>query len=167
VDAKLPEPSDVEVSANLCGAEGTAEPAFDEVKAQIQQNLKRAKIQQPPGLFLTDLREQAKVIVSLSPPRMEVGFDPARVRAIQGKSDDRGILRFPMPILRTVQSTLKNVLASHEGDRAIAFRDIAGNAKFILRLSWRRWLRAAREQGKFWEYHDLLFGTRQDWRKNG
>jgi len=54
VDAKLPEPSEVEVSAIYAVQKEQLNPPFDEVKAQIQQNLKRAKIRKPARTILTD-----------------------------------------------------------------------------------------------------------------
>ena len=53
---------------------------FDEAKTQIAPRLRQAKIQQARQAFYAHLREQANVVVLLSPPRVEVGFDPARVR---------------------------------------------------------------------------------------
>ena len=168
VDGKLPEPTDVEVSAIYAVQKEQINKPFEEVKAQIQQNLKRAKIQQARQDYSSRLRERAKVTVLLSSPRMEVGFDPARVRGNpKAKVMIVEFSDFQCPFCGQVQATLKNVLAKHEGELAIAFRDmpvpqIHPQAQLAALAA-----RCAGEQGKFWEYHDLLFGDQAGLEKNG
>jgi hypothetical protein len=43
---------------------------FDEARPQLQQTLKRAKIQQARQEYSAHLRDQAKVAIPLSPPRV-------------------------------------------------------------------------------------------------
>ena len=80
VDAKVPEPTDVELNAIYAVQKEQLNRPFEEVKAQLQQNLKRAKTQQARQEYSAHLRDQAKVAILMSPPRVQVGFDPARVR---------------------------------------------------------------------------------------
>ena len=94
----------------------------------------------------------------LEPPKAEVSFDPARLR---GSSNVPVMIvefsDFQCPFCRKVQATLKRVVAKYEGRVSLAYRDFPlrgmhGQAELGAESS-----RCAGEQGKFWEYHDMLF----------
>jgi len=158
VDSKVADPTDAEVSVVYTMQKDQINRPFEEVKSQLQQSLKRSKIQQARQDYYTGLREQAKVSVLLGPPRVEVGFDPARVR---GDPKARVMIvefsDFQCPYCAQVEATLKNVLAKHEGVVALAFRDMPVTQIHPQALMAAEAARCAGEQGKFWEYHDLLF----------
>jgi protein-disulfide isomerase len=168
IDSKVPEPTDAEVSAVYAVQKDQINRPFEEVKPQLQQNLKRARIQQARQDYYVKLREQAKVSVQLGPPRMEVGFDPARVR---GNSKARVMIvefsDFQCPYCSQVVATLKNVLAKHQDSVALAFRDMPVTQIHPQALMAAEAARCAGEQGKFWEYHDLLFGDQNRLDHNG
>ena len=158
VDAKVPEPTEAELQALYIVQKEQLRKSFDELRAQLQQLLKRAKLQQARQDYYTRLREQAAVSIFLQKPKVEVTHDPARLRGnpkapvvIVEFSD------FQCPYCRSVQPTLKNLLAKYEGRVSLSYRDlplrdIHPQAQMAAEAS-----RCAGEQGKFWEYHDLLF----------
>ncbi len=80
VDAKVAEPTEAELKAAYQSQKDNPNPPFEEVKAQVQQALKQAKLQEARQEFLKHLREQAGVSILLRPPKVEVGYDPARLR---------------------------------------------------------------------------------------
>jgi len=92
--------------------------------------------------------------------KSEISFDPARLRGdphapvmIVEFSD------FQCPFCRKLQPTLKNLLAKYNGKISLAYRDFPlrgmhGAAELGAESS-----RCAGEQGRFWEYHDLLFAN--------
>src|SRR5262249_26914877 len=168
VDAKVPEPTDVELNAIYAVQREQLNRPFEEAKGQLTQTLKNAKIQQARKEYAVHLREQAKVAVLLSPPRVEVGFDPARVRGNpKAKVMIVEFSDFQCHYCGQVESTLKSVLAKHPDNVALAFRDmpiaqIHPNAQIAAEAS-----RCALEQGKFWEYHDLLFADQGGLEKPG
>jgi protein-disulfide isomerase len=168
VDSKVAEPTDAEVSAVYAVQKDQINRPFEEVKSQIQQTLKRARIQQARQDYYVKLREQAKVSVLLGPPRMDVGFDPARVRGNpKAKVMIVEFSDFQCPYCSQVTGTLKNVLAKHEGVVALAFRDMPVTQIHPQAMMAAEAARCAGEQGKFWEYHDLLFGDQNRLDKNG
>src|SRR5258706_2349551 len=115
VDAKIAEPTDVELKAIYAVQKEQNRP-FEEVKPQLAQTLKRARIQQARQEYSAHLREQAKVSVMLNPPRVEVAVDPARVRGNpKAKVMIVEFSDFQCPYCGQVEGTLKNVLAKHEG----------------------------------------------------
>jgi protein-disulfide isomerase len=168
VDAKVADPTDAELLAYYLAQKGQLNRLFNEVKAQIQPSLKQAKIQQARQDYSARLREQAKVSILLGPPRTEVGFDPARVRGNpKAKVMIVEFSDFQCPYCREVQPTLKNVLAKHEGTVALAFRDLPVTQIHPQAQLAAEAARCAAEQGKFWEYHDLLFADQAGLDRNG
>lgn len=159
VDSKVGEPTDAELSAIYAVQKDQLGRPFEEVKPQLQQNLKRARIQQGRADYTARLREQTKIAVFLGPPRVEVSFDPARVRGNpKAKVMIVEFSDFQCPYCGQVQSTLKSVLAKHQDTVALAFRDMPIQQIHPLAPKAAEAARCAGEQGKFWEYHDLLFG---------
>ena len=168
VDSKLPEPTDVEINAVYAVQRDQLNRPLDEVKGQIQQTLKRAKIQQARQQYSARLREQAKVAVLLSTPRVQVGFDPARVRGNpRAKVMIVEFSDFQCPYCGQVQNTLKTVLAKYQDSVALAFRDMPVTQIHPLAMGAAEAARCAGEEGKFWEYHDLLFADQNGLDKTG
>ena len=170
VDAKIAEPTDVELKAVYAVQKEQKEQnrTFEEMKPQLAQTLKRARIQQARQEYSAHLREQAKVSVMLNPPRVEVAVDPARVRGNpKAKVMIVEFSDFQCPYCGQVEGTLKSVLAKHEGVVALAFRDYPLSQIHPMALGAAEAARCAGEQGKFWEYHDLLFGDQAGLDHNG
>jgi protein-disulfide isomerase len=168
VDSKMPEPTDAEINAVYAVQKDQINRPLAEVKPQLQQNLKRAKIQIARQEYSAHLREQAKVAVLLSPPRVQVSFDPKRVKG----NPKAGVMivefsDFQCPYCGQVEATLKSVLAKHEGTVALAFRDMPISQIHPFAQGAAEAARCAAEQGKFWEYHDLLFADQGALDRNG
>src|SRR6266446_6910840 len=160
VDAKVPEPTEAELQALYIVQKEQLRKSFDEIKAQLQQLLKQAKVQQARQDYYKRLREQAGVSILLKKPKVEVAYDPARLR---GSSKAAVVIvefsDFQCPYCQAVAPTLKKLLAKYEGRVSLAYRDlplrdIHPQAQLAAEAS-----RCALEQGKFWEYHDLLFAN--------
>jgi protein-disulfide isomerase len=104
------------------------------------------------------LRHQAEVSIYLSPPKLDIGYDPGRVRG----TPDAPITivefsDFQCPFCRSAYPIVKELLSKYQGRIKLAYRDfpleqIHSQAELAAEAAW-----CAREQGKFWEYHDLLF----------
>jgi protein-disulfide isomerase len=168
VDSKVAEPTDAEVSAVYAVQKDQINRPYEEVKTQLQQNIKRARIQQARQDYYVKLREQAKISVLLGPPRVEVGFDPARVRGNpKAKVMIVEFSDFQCPYCSQVTGTLKSVLAKHQDTVALAFRDMPITQIHPQAMTAAEAARCAGEQGKFWEYHDLLFGDQNRLDHNG
>src|SRR5258705_5062029 len=167
VDTKVAYSNDVELNAIYTVQKEQNRP-FEEVKPQLAQTLKRARIQQARQEFSAHLREQAKVSVMLNPPRVEVAVDPARVRGNpKAKVMIVEFSDFQCPYCGQVEGTLKSVLAKHQDTVALAFRDYPLSQIHPLAQGAAEASRCAGEQGKFWEDHDLLFGDQAGLDRNG
>ena len=158
VDKKVPEPSEAELQAVYLVQKDQIKRSFDEVKPQLQQVLKQAKLQQARQDYYSHLREQAGVSILLTKPKMQVAYDPDRLRGnLKAPIVIVEFSDFQCPYCRSAEPTLKKLLAKY-GDRlSLAYRDfplrdIHPQAELAAEAS-----RCAGEQGKFWEYHDLIF----------
>jgi protein-disulfide isomerase len=158
VDSKVPDPSDAETEGYYWARKDRVNRPLAEVKTQFRESLKQAKIQQARQDYLKRLRADSNVVVLLSAPRVDVGYDPARVRGnpkapvmIVEFSD------YQCPYCHNVEPTLKEVLAKYGDKVSLSYRDfplaaIHSQAEMAAEAS-----RCALEQGRFWEYHDQLF----------
>src|SRR5713101_978045 len=160
VDSTVAQPTEAELKALYIVQKQQLGKPFDEIKPQLQQLLKKSKIQEAHEDYYKQLREQAGVSIFLQKPKVDIAYDPARLRGnpkapvvILEFSD------FQCPYCQSVESTLKNLRAKYEGRVSLAYRDlplrdIHPQAELAAEAS-----RCAEEQGKFWEYHDLLFAN--------
>ena len=157
-DAKVSEPSEAEIQAFYMAQKDRINRPLEEVKVQLLQALKQAKLEQTRRAYLENLQAQAEVAVYLRPPKVEVGYDPARVRGdpkasvtIVEFSD------FQCPFCVRAYPVVKELLTTYKGRVKLAYRDfplrqIHAQAQIAAEAS-----QCAGDQGKFWEYHDRLF----------
>src|SRR6266849_8465087 len=80
VDAKVPEPTEAEVQALYIVQKEQLGKPFDEIKPQLQRLLKQARVQQAREDYYKRLRGEAEVSILLKKPKVEVGYDPVRLR---------------------------------------------------------------------------------------
>jgi len=155
VDSKIPDPSDAEIEGYYLGLR-TKSP-LAEAKTQLRDSLKQAKSQKARQDYLKSLRADSKVVVLLSAPRVEVGYDPTRVRGnpkapvmIVEFSD------YQCPYCHQAELTINEVLAKYGDKVSLAYRDFPLTAIHPQAMMAAEASRCALEQGKFWEYHDQL-----------
>jgi len=157
VDSKVPEPSDREVEAYFLG-QGNANARFDDVKEQIRTTLKSVMVQKARQKYADGLRKKTEVVVFLRQPTVDVGYDAARVRG--GPQAPVTIVEFSdfqCPFCKQSEGTLKDLLAKYDGQVKIAWRDFPLREIHPLAQTAAEAARCAGDQGKFWEFHDVLF----------
>ena len=162
VDSKAAEPTqedrDQAIAARLFGG-----GAASNVGEELDKDLTEEKVQQAREEYFASLREQAGVKIYLLPPQTTVAMDPARVR---GKADAKITMvefsDFQCPFCLQAYTTVKSLLKKYDGKVKLSYRDlpllptppgVPGSAEAA---------RCAGEQGKYWEYHDLLFENQDD-----
>jgi protein-disulfide isomerase len=122
--------------------------------------LKQARLQQARDAFYKRLRDKAHVAIMLSPPRIQVGVDPARLK---GNPDAPVTIvefsDFQCPYYQKVQASLQEVLAKYGGRVSLAFRDYPLRDIHPRARAAAEATRCAGEQGQFWAYHDLLYAN--------
>lgn len=158
INAKVAEPTESELQALYIVQKDQLGKLFPELRTPLQRLLKQARIQQAREDYYKRLREKATVSVLLEKPSVAVAHDPARLRG-----DPKASLvivefsDFQCGYCRSVEATLKKLLSKYDGQVSLAYRDlplreIHPQAQLAAEAG-----RCAGEQGRFWEYHDVLF----------
>lgn len=170
VDAKVPAPTEAEVTGLLerrrreVGITAEQEPTMRE---RLKQYLAQQKASQQRERYVADLRRGAAVEIMMPEPRAlrvlvptegEPTLGPATAPVTIVEFSD-----FQCPFCQRVQPTLKALLKDYPDKVRLVYRDfpipqLHREAKKAAEAA-----RCAAEQGKFWEYHDVLYAnpTRQ------
>jgi len=123
--------------------------------------LQGQKVAARKQIFLESLRSQAKVVVHLAPPpvyRTEVsvdgapskGNDTAQVTVVEFQD-------FHCPFCERVQPTLAQLMSRYGGRIRLVFRDFPIDQLHPQARKAHQAARCAKDQGKFWPFHDILF----------
>lgn len=131
------------------------------VRPRIRSYLQQQKLGAQRERFVESLRSQAKIVDRLPAPpvvRVEVPVDGAPVR---GAADAPVTLvefsDFHCPFCKQVQATLKQLLERYPRQVKLVYRDFPIDSLHPQARPAAEAARCAQDQGKFWEYHDLLF----------
>jgi protein-disulfide isomerase len=132
-----------------------------EIRQKIRAFLQQQKLNARREEFVNSLRSQGKVVVHLKPPpvvRVEVAVEGAPVRGSAAApvtlvefSD------FECLFCKQAQATLKQVLERYPGKVRLAYRDFPLDSIHPQARRAAEAARCANDQGRFWEYHDVLF----------
>lgn len=162
VYVKAPEVTDAEVSAFM--SENRARlPKGDEAEVQLKvwDYLRSQKVGQQRQAYIRSLRRQATVTVYLQEPasaRVAVSGDKGFTR---GPADAPVVMvefsDYQCPFCKRVLSTLQQVLDAYPGKVKWVFRDFPIVSLHPTAPKAHEAARCAGDQGKFWEYHDVLF----------
>ncbi len=153
-------PTDAEIAAwyqaNPAQVQGAT---LDKVRAPIKTMLVEVRTSAARGKFLDGLKARTRVTVSLEPPRQKIrdagrpsrGPSGAPVEIVEFSD-------FQCPFCQRARPTVEQVLKAY-GDRIrLVYRHYPlrnhPNARPAAEAA-----SCAAEQGKFWQYHDQLFGN--------
>jgi len=156
-DAKVSEPSGAEIQAYYESQKDKLKVPLEQIRPQILQLLKQARVNLARDTYKTALRQRASIDILLAAPRVDVAVDPLRVKGspaalvtIVEFSD------FECPFCRKAEPTVVKLIQEYGDKVRFAYRDVPlqnhPRAQPAAEAS-----RCAAEQGQFWSYHDLLF----------
>lgn len=132
-----------------------------ELRLKVWDFLRSQKINQQRQAYVQRLREKTKVAVYLEEPASaRVSVDPHKGFARGPKDAPVAIVEysdFQCPFCKAVLSTVNEIMARYPGKVKWVFRDYPIATLHPTAPKVHEAARCAREQGKFWEYHDLLF----------
>jgi len=162
VYAKAPEVPESDVTAFINQNRARLPKMEDqELRLKVWDYLRNQKVNEQRQAYVQGLRERGKVTVLLEEPA------GARVAV----SADRGFARgpkdapvtiiefsdFQCPFCKNATTTIKQVLDKYPGKVRLVFRDYPLVSIHPLAPKAHEAARCAADQGKFWEYHDVLF----------
>jgi protein-disulfide isomerase len=168
VDRNVPPPSTAEIEAYYLAQKDRLNRPLNEVRPQLEQALAQAKRQQARQDYIDQLRKSSGVAILLRRPKIEVTADPARMRG--NPNAPITIVEFgdfQCPFCQAVQPTLKAVMDKYQGKVRLGFRDFPLRQIHPQAQQAAEAGRCAGEQGKFWEYHDLLYANQGRLDPNG
>jgi protein-disulfide isomerase len=160
VNSTLPkDPSDEALRVYYEGLDA-AQP-YEAVRDQILQHLRDRRIAKVKTAYLQSLRSQASVSMRLTPPRAAVAVTDGEIRGVPGApvmvveyAD------YECPYCQQIQPVLDRLESEFKGKLRFAYKDVPlpnhPHAQKAAEAS-----HCAGVQGKYWEYHDLLYKTKK------
>ncbi len=137
----------------------TTEP-YEAVRPQILSHIRQKRLDKAKAEYLKTLHDQAKIAIRMSPPRASISLKDTPLRGPQDAPVT--IIEYAdyeCPYCQQIQPVLDKLETEYKGKVAFAYKDAplpmhphaqkAGEAA-----------RCAGAQGKYWEYHDLLFASK-------
>src|SRR5262245_37021089 len=132
-----------------------------EIRQKIRAFLQQQKLTARREAFIESLRSEGKVVVRLQPPsaiRVAVSTAGAPVRgAAVAPVTVVEFSDFECPFCKQTHPTLKQLLERYPGKVRLAYRDFPLDSIHPQARRAAEAARCAQDQGKFWEYHDVLF----------
>jgi protein-disulfide isomerase len=134
---------------------------FEKLRPQIIDRLKQVRVAKAKTAYMQSLRTSAKVTLLLPAPRVDISIKDTPVR---GTPSAPVVLveyaDYECPYCQQVQPVLDRVVNEYKDKVVFAFKDVPlpmhANAQKAAEAA-----HCAEAQGKFWEYHDLLFTSKQ------
>jgi protein-disulfide isomerase len=163
VYGKAPDVPDADVTTFIAQNQARLPQGGDEagLRLKVWDYLRSQKVNERREAYIQDLRRRRTVAVFLEAPvgsRAAVGLGSGFVRG----PDDAPVTivefsDFDCPFCKNVVATVKEVLGKYPKQVRWVFRDFPLAALHPGAPQAHEAARCAAEQGKFWEYHDVLF----------
>ena len=134
--------------------------SFEAVKGQILQHVRERRMAKAKAAYIASIRGAANIAIRLTPPRTQITTKNTFVR---GNADAPVTIieyaDYECPYCQQNQATVNKVEADFKGKIAFAYKDVPlpmhSHAQKAAEAA-----HCAGEQGKYWEYHDMLFATK-------
>lgn len=160
VNGTLPkDPSDEALRVYYEGLDA-AQP-YEAVRDQILQHLRERRIAKAKTAYLQSLRSQASIALRLTPPRAAIAVKDSEIR---GVSDAPVTVveyaDYECPYCQQIQPVLDRLEAEFKGKLNFVYKDVPlPNHPHAQKAA--EAAHCAGVQGKYWEYHDLLYKTKK------
>lgn len=132
-----------------------------DVRQRVRAYLQQQKLSARRAVFVDSLRSQAKVVVRLQPPpvvRVDVSIEGAPLRGVaEARVTIVEFSDFHCPFCKRVQATLMQLLVRYRGKVKLIYRDFPIDTLHPQARRAAEAARCAHDQGRFWDYHDLLY----------
>jgi len=162
VESKVNQVTDKEIEDFYAANQARIRKPLDEVRPQLLNYLQQNKLTEAKRIYLKGLRDQAQVKVYLTPPSVEVSAEgapfkgPASAAITIVEFSD-----FQCAYCKRVLTVLNQVMDHYPDKVKLAFRDFPIQNIHPQAQKAAEAAHCASDQGKFWEYHDLLFENQE------
>jgi protein-disulfide isomerase len=138
----------------------TTEP-FDTAKEKIREFIYQKRLAKNKAAYMESLKSAAKIEVTLAAPRAQASLLGVPIRGPKNAPVTFiEFADFECPYCQQIEPKLAKLQQEFQGKLAFAYKDLPlpmhSHAQKAAEAA-----HCAMEQGKFWEYHDLLFSTRK------
>jgi len=159
INSKVAEPTEDQLKIYYEGLE-TDQP-YEAMRPKIVEKIHTIRANKVRTAYLKTLREQAGVVIQLAPPTADINLADANV---MGNKDAPVMLvefaDYECPYCQKVAPEIPKLVSEFGTRLAISFKDFPlpmhSHAEKAAEAT-----RCAADQGKYWEYHDLLFKTKE------
>jgi len=143
--------------------EGTeSKEPFEAVRAGILDHIRQSRMLKAKTEYVQTLRSKAKIAVSVAPPLAAVSLKDTPVRGVAANAPVTLVeyADYECPYCQQVQPVLDKLEAEYKGKVTFAYKDLPlpmhPHAQKAAEAA-----HCAGAQGKYWEYHDMLFATKK------
>ena len=160
VKSKLPkDPSEEALHVYYEGME--TKDTYEALRSRILDHIRQARFDKAKAAYVASLRSQANIVISLPPPRAEIRLENTPVLGAQNAP----VLfveyaDFECPYCQQVAPTIQRLETEYKGKVKFAFKDtplpMHPHAQKAAEAA-----HCAGLQGKYWDYHNALFATKQ------
>ena len=158
IDDKVKDPTEDQLKVYYEGVSAKEQEPYDKMRDKIRDHIREIRSAKLRQALLLGLRTKANIEIELSPPLAEV--DTENAAAIEGGHDAPVQLvefaDYQCPYCQKANSDLVKLLQDYKGKVSIIYKDFPlpmhPHAEKAAEAA-----RCAGAQGKFWEYHNLLF----------
>jgi protein-disulfide isomerase len=153
------EPSEEALRVYYDGIDTTE--SFDAVRDKIRDVIRQRWMTKAKAAYVKSLRSKANVTLRLAPPRAQITAENTPVRgAAAAAVTVVEFADYECPYCQQIEPAVAKLEAAYKGRIAFAYKDVPlpmhAHAQKAAEAA-----HCAGAQGKYWEYHDLLFATKQ------
>ena len=151
--------SDAEVRTFFEESQGRVQGDFSALAPQIRSYLERQAGANAARTFVDELRSQAGVEILLDTPRVAVATNGSAIGPMDAPITIVEFSDYQCPFCQRAEPTVKQVLQQYEGKVRFVYKhfpleSIHPNARPASEAA-----SCAEDQGRFWDYHELVFNA--------
>ena len=161
VDALLPpDPSEDALRVFYEGIPKVQAP-FEDLRPRIVETIRQTRKDKAKAAYIKSLRDEMNVAIVMGAPRAPVSLKDTPIRgAANAPVMIIEFADYECPYCQQITATLDKVAADYNGKVALAYKDtplpMHSHAQKAAEAA-----HCAGVQGKYWEYHDVLFQNKQ------
>jgi protein-disulfide isomerase len=156
VDSKVKDPTEDQLQVYYEGLD--SKDPYDQVRVKILDHIRDQRRSKLRSAYVETLRQKANIVIQLAPPTADVSAENAAVT--EGRSDAPvqvvEFADYQCPYCQKVNPDLNKLIDEYGSKVSVIYRDFPlpmhPHAEKAAEAA-----RCAGQQGKFWEYHNVLF----------